>query len=155
MTDFNTDSYFDAENGVYRWKSNDQIPFDDMLEENGIPADVRAKCVEVRDAELSAFVAEYKKARANRTPEQIAEEEFEMRAAFGPGERVVNVLTGETTVTGGRKPTKKEQAITIYGDIAGRGHGRKITIQRFMDVLGMSKATASTYYQNIKSGKWA
>ena len=50
--------------------------------------------------------------------------------------------------------SKKEQAIILYNDIAGKGHGRKMTLQRFMDVLGMSKAGASTYYQNIKSGKW-
>ena len=98
MTDFNTDSYFDADNGVYRWKSNDRIPFDDMLEENGVPADVRAKCDEVRDAENAVAIAAYIKAREERTPEQIAEERFEMRAAFGPGETVVNVLTGERTV---------------------------------------------------------
>lgn len=39
----------------------------------------------------------YLEARANRTPEQIAEENAEMRAAFGPGETVVNVISGERT----------------------------------------------------------
>jgi hypothetical protein len=32
--------------------------------------------------------------RANSTFEQIAEEQFEMRAAFGPGETVINLFTG-------------------------------------------------------------
>ena len=31
------------------------------------------------------------KSQANRTPEEINEEMFEMRAAFGPGQKVVNV----------------------------------------------------------------
>ena len=53
------------------------------------------------------------------------------------------------------KLTKKAEAISIYNDIAGKGHGRKMTIQRFIDVLRMNPATASTYYQNIKSGKWS
>ncbi|RLC84248.1 MAG: hypothetical protein DRI37_09270 [Chloroflexi bacterium] len=46
------------------------------------------------------------------------------------------------------QPSKKEQAMIIYNDVFGRGHGKKITIQRFMDVLGMSKAGASTYFYN-------
>ncbi len=54
-----------------------------------------------------------------------------------------------------KKLSKKEQAIVIFNDVYGRGHGRKATLQRFMDVLGMSKAGASTYFQNIKSGKWS
>jgi hypothetical protein len=37
----------------------------------------------------------YKQARSNRSPEQIAEERYEMRAAFGKGEEVVNIITGE------------------------------------------------------------
>ena len=52
------------------------------------------------DAEAMAdFFAEYKENQANRSDEQRAEEAFEMRAAFGPGETVVNVITGETTRT--------------------------------------------------------
>lgn len=47
----------------------------------------------------SCVIAQYRKAQANRTPEQIAEHQYELRAAFGPGETVVNMLTGETTTT--------------------------------------------------------
>ena len=42
---------------------------------------------------------EYTKSQANRTPEEINEEMFEMRAAFGPGQKVVNVITGVVTRT--------------------------------------------------------
>jgi hypothetical protein len=34
------------------------------------------------------------------TDEQRAEEAFEMRAAFGPGETVVDIVTGERFYTG-------------------------------------------------------
>ena len=47
--------------------------------------------------ETDRFIEEWKKNRANRSAEEIAEERYEMRAAFGPGETVVNVLTGERT----------------------------------------------------------
>ena len=33
------------------------------------------------------------------TPEEIAEERFEMRAALGPGVEVVNIVTGERTIS--------------------------------------------------------
>tara|TARA_R110000765_G_scaffold176337_2_gene281441 strand:+ start:50 stop:472 length:423 start_codon:yes stop_codon:yes gene_type:complete len=42
---------------------------------------------------------QYTQTQANRTPEEINEEMFEMRAAFGPGEKVVNVITGVVTRT--------------------------------------------------------
>lgn len=51
------------------------------------------------DAYLDRIFAEYRVARACRTPEQIAEEAYEMRAAFGHDCQVVNVITGEVTRT--------------------------------------------------------
>jgi hypothetical protein len=50
-------------------------------------------------AYLDRVFADYTAARAHRTPEQIAEEAYEMRAAFGPGVKVANVITGEECVT--------------------------------------------------------
>jgi hypothetical protein len=44
-------------------------------------------------------LAEYTNAQKNRTAEQIAEERWEARAAFGPGETIVNVFTGERYTT--------------------------------------------------------
>ena len=44
-------------------------------------------------------LAEYTVAQKNRTAEQIQEERWEARAAFGPGETVVNVITGERYTT--------------------------------------------------------
>ena len=48
---------------------------------------------------MAGVVGEYRAAQARRMPEERAEEAFELRAAFGPGQRVVNVLTGEYTLT--------------------------------------------------------
>ena len=48
---------------------------------------------------LVETINEYKTAQAARSPEQIEEEKFEMRAAFGRGEKIVNILTGEVTRT--------------------------------------------------------
>ena len=92
--------YRDSDNlNVILWKSNDRSPMDDLmklwLELGHIDlADFRAT-EKARKEQNDAFFAEYREARKNRTPEQIAEEAFELRAAFGPGETVVDVITGE------------------------------------------------------------
>ena len=44
-------------------------------------------------------LAEYTNAQKNRTAEQIQEERWEARAAFGAGETVVNIITGERYTT--------------------------------------------------------
>lgn len=81
-----------CEDGVLRWKSNGQVPFDDMLQlaqEIGLPVDLDASRA-ARQTEQAAFLAEYR--RAQRSPS--AEEVAEMRAAFGEGTTVVDVLSG-------------------------------------------------------------
>lgn len=85
-------AYFDPDYQVYRWKSNDQIPFDDMLEANGISSKTRLRCRTVRDAETRAFLDQYRANEAKRTvsPEEL----YEARAAFGPGHEIVNIITG-------------------------------------------------------------
>lgn len=94
------EAYLDAEQ-VVRWKSNDRCPFEDMLtvwlEANLIGQHAFEITLRVRAEEDAAAIRAYAKAMAERTPEQIAEERAEMLAAFGPGETVVNVLTGEKT----------------------------------------------------------
>jgi hypothetical protein len=52
-----------------------------------------------RDVYTERSIAEYIEAQRNRTPEQIAEERFEARAAHGEGVRLVNIITGETYTT--------------------------------------------------------
>ena len=48
---------------------------------------------------MEFIINEYIKAQANRSEDQIREQRMEARAAFGPGETVVNVLTGERYTT--------------------------------------------------------
>ena len=50
------------------------------------------KAREINDARC---IAAYIEGRKNMTEEAKAEEMFEMRAAFGSGETVVNIITGE------------------------------------------------------------
>jgi hypothetical protein len=52
-----------------------------------------------RDVHTRAFLEEYKVAQLNRSAEQIREERFEALAAYGPGETVVNIITGERFTT--------------------------------------------------------
>jgi hypothetical protein len=97
---FNERAYID-EFGAVRWKSNDRIPFDDKLAEFaalGIEFN-KNECIVSRDIEQREALKAYAEAQANRTPEQIAEQRAEARAAMGPGVKMVNVLTGERYTT--------------------------------------------------------
>lgn len=88
---FYKDAY--VEDNVVRWKSNGRIPHDDMLEKMeymGCEFD-RIKSNEVRDQEDAAALAKLR----NQKSRHSAEELHEMRAAFGTGATVVNILTGE------------------------------------------------------------
>lgn len=81
-------------NGVAR-NCIGRVLMDDMVEKvalltDAIDADAtRAE----RDRETDAFLAEYRERMKNHKPSE--EELFEMRAAFGPGETVVDVLSGQ------------------------------------------------------------
>lgn len=77
---------------VWRWTSNDAVVPLDAAADYGIPVDQAAQRV-ARDAEIQAFVAAY---RAN-PPQPSAEQLAEMRAAFGPGAVVVDVISGQRT----------------------------------------------------------
>ena len=89
--------------GVYRWWSNDRVPFSDMLNDFRDLSLLTQKDVlkseEARNADNEVFFAEYREAQKHRSQEQIAEERFEARAAHGPGVELVNVITGEKYTT--------------------------------------------------------
>ena len=81
---------------VIRWNSNNQVPPVDILElaeHIGLPINL-AKCKMVRDEENAAFIAEAMKNFSNN-----AENDAEARAAFGPGVKLVNVITGRRWTT--------------------------------------------------------
>jgi hypothetical protein len=89
-------TYEDAE-GAIRWKSNDNVLFDDTLEEAGLTVPASQKAV--RDREAAKAIRAYIEAQANRSDDEIAEQRAEARAAMGPGVEMVNVFTGERYTT--------------------------------------------------------
>jgi RNA polymerase subunit RPABC4/transcription elongation factor Spt4 len=96
------DAVMNPETKVITWKSNGRHPMDDMTTDwynLGIITEAEKAATDAaRKIMDDVFVNEWKASRNNRTAEEIAEERFEMRAAFGPGETVVNVITGERTL---------------------------------------------------------
>lgn len=89
-----TKAYVNSE-GVVRWVSSNNVPFRDMLEDFMVIGKISQETVERSDAarkkDQDEFLARY---RAN-PPKYTEEDLFEMRAAFGEGTTVVNVLTGQ------------------------------------------------------------
>lgn len=96
-TPFTSEAYTspDEDHKIVRWVSNDSVIPQDIAEAAGWA--YQDEMNEARDRQSAAAIEQYIKAQANRTPDQIAEEEFEMRAAFGPGTEVVNIFTGKRT----------------------------------------------------------
>lgn len=81
---------------ILRWNSNDQCPMNDMLAAwitlGMIDREQADRTSAARTAETAQFLAAYRK-----NPPQIDDEQLhEMRAAFGPGEEVMDVITGRT-----------------------------------------------------------
>lgn len=90
------DAEYDEHDKVLRWKSNGSVPPKDCVAHwqylGLVCTNTVLHCDEVRKREQTAFLAEYVKHQRNNPPSD--EELFEMRAAFGEGETVVDVLSG-------------------------------------------------------------
>lgn len=101
MIDFYSQAYFDQYGGVWRWISNDRIPFDDMLINNGVTGACLERCRELREIQQERLITEYKRSQeeAMNSPEAATERNAELRAAFGPGVVVVDAITGRRTRT--------------------------------------------------------
>ena len=84
---------------ILRWTSNDRcVPIDIVEETRGLfeePWPFVEEHRAVLDAETTAFLDEYRERMKDHEPD--GEELFEMRAAFGEGTTVVNVITGKRT----------------------------------------------------------
>lgn len=80
------------DDGVLRWKSKDN-PVPVSVLERDLFLEVSDVQKRADDEDLERTLAEYREAEANR--EYTDEDLFEMRAAFGEGTSVVNVITGE------------------------------------------------------------
>jgi len=80
--------------GILRWKSNNAVVPPWVFEEAFVEAPEGQQ--KAREKEVEESVAEYRRLNTGRkrTPEEL----YEMRAAFGPGETVVDVITGDSIV---------------------------------------------------------
>jgi hypothetical protein len=95
LIDFATKAHLDG--NAYRWLSNHHCVPHDCLQLAvilGVADEAYLESSRVAErAETQAFLAAY---RANQGP-MSAEERAEARAAFGPGEVIVDVITGRRT----------------------------------------------------------
>lgn len=81
------------DNGAIKWKCNGRYLMDDLcekLEYAGYEFS-RKETKKAREAQVNEELTEYKKRNAQPTDEAL----FEMRATFGEGTEVVNIITGE------------------------------------------------------------
>lgn len=85
--------------GVQRWISNNNTVPEDVQREAGVAPSIIEATQAARQADLVRLVKRMRAAEEAMTPEQKAEEAYEMRAAFGPGETIVNAFTGRVTRT--------------------------------------------------------
>jgi len=95
------DHYFDGD--VIRWTSNDHTPMDDMmvrwLSLDLVSDDVFSATDKMRNEENSVAIEQYIDAQNRMTNEQKRERAADVRAAFGPGVKVVDMFTGRITNT--------------------------------------------------------
>jgi uncharacterized protein YjcR len=97
MSKYYVDKFYFDDNEVVRWKSNDSVPPEDILEEmfvDGVLDEEQIRYAQmIRKREQAGFLDAYRKRMANHVHSD--EEMFEMRAAFGEGATVVNAITGQ------------------------------------------------------------
>ena len=95
------DHYFDGD--VIRWTSNDRSPMNDMMTQwlslGLVSDDVFSATNKAREEQDSVAIAQYIDAQNNMTKEQKHERAADVRAAFGPGVKVVDMFTGRITNT--------------------------------------------------------
>lgn len=91
---FYSDTYKDS-NYVLRWKSNDRVPPQEVLDfwkYIGKRFNM-SKSITARNRESKRSIEQYKKSMRNH---KYSEEELsEMRAVYGKGEVIVDIITGE------------------------------------------------------------
>jgi len=168
------------EGNAVGWKMRDgefRPLMSDALEELFDEALIDETIIEATNAAREIYnrraIGEYKEAQKNRSAEAIAEERAEALAAFGPGEKIVNIFTGESFVTDDDemarigdeimkqarekviKPARKGSKKEIVAKII-EFHGlsnRKEIIETIMIRLGVTKANAGVYIYNYKKAR--
>jgi len=87
------------DDGAIKWKSNGHyVPSDvyEKLEKQGAIFN-REATDKKREEQTRKFIEDYRKRMAGHKP--TFEEQAEMNAAFGPGKKIINVITGEEYIT--------------------------------------------------------
>jgi len=99
IVEYFADGYVEFFNEIFFWSSNDRVPFEDIItdffEAGLISGEVLINSNAHRKVQVSSFLDDYVIAQANRSPEQIAEEQMMARNAFGDQQNAVNIITGE------------------------------------------------------------
>jgi len=107
---YENDTYLDNEGTVVRWiKSDNVVPEDFLYDFRDLgyitDAHIEASLVQ-KDLDTTKFITEYIESNERfkrEEPELYAESQremmFEASAAYGPGEEVVNIFTGDTFTT--------------------------------------------------------
>lgn len=103
-----------------------------------IPADMKVKVEEdfLPEVEDEAPTSTEAPAESTETPKPVETPKPAKK------EKVIKIAKG---------PSKADQATAIFKEMNDKGSARKDIIEAFMTQLNMSKAGASTYYQNIKT----
>lgn len=105
MASFKGEGYSNAiqDAGVYRWSSNNSPVPDEIMgywEAMGLVwAEERAATKAASEVHTAKTLEAYAQAQARRSPEQIAEQRADARAAMGSGVDMVDVITGERWTT--------------------------------------------------------
>ena len=106
LNKWNTNQVHIAEDGAVGWLMSDgefRPLMRDALKELSDAGHIDQATVERTNKARAVYtertLREYAEAQRNRTPEQVAEERAEARAAHGPGVKLVNVFTGESYIT--------------------------------------------------------
>jgi hypothetical protein len=85
--------------GNYEHRPLMQDAMDELLKAGYVTGRHVEATREARELNNSKNIAHYLEAQKSRSPESIAEERAEARAAMGPGESMVNIITGEQYTT--------------------------------------------------------
>ena len=105
---FKEDAY--VKEGIVRWSKSNNIPPKDFLYDWADLGLIKHSDIEVneeqRSVDTTAFLDDYikrqerfKKEDPEGWEESRREMAFEARAAYGPGERVTNIITGDSFIT--------------------------------------------------------
>jgi len=85
--------------GALRWKESGNCVPADILQAAGVHHHHIEATEAAHKADIRALVHQMREQEQSETEDQRRERMFELRAAFGPGQTIVNAFTGRVTRT--------------------------------------------------------